>query len=307
MEHKNDIILLSSRGIANSLVFKSKASSILHIQMLEDEDEGNLQSIAKKIVSEIKSIFYDKDEYQSKIDLTSCQQDVSPSLAKLLSYVSPHLSDNSLPSILIGNIVTSMASNRYTSLQFGLAIIMREKQLVSQFYDYGVVCSYDELVRFRTSAAAGSAKKQSHGIPSHHSNGLVQAVTDNFDCNISSMKGLQQTHSLAIMMLQSACKPEMVSEIIPRLKKTELKDAYLPVIETVQYIGPKKKELPVAECIQIVQPLKILAKTATALKIASDYDLGFMKTVTKDKLIQSILGTTPSLLVRVGGEYRMQQ
>ena len=143
MEYKNDIIFLSSPGIANFLVFKSKASSILRIQMLENEDEGNLQAIAKKIVSEIKIVLYDKDEYQSKIDLTSCRQDVSPSLAKLLSYVSSHLSDNSLPSVLIGNIVTSMASNRYTSLQVCLAILMREKRLVSQFYDYGVVCSYN--------------------------------------------------------------------------------------------------------------------------------------------------------------------
>ena len=184
---------------------------------------------------------------------------------------------------------------------------MREKRLESQFYDYGVVCSYDELVRFQTSAAAWSAKKQSHGILSHHSIGLAQAVADNFDCNISSMNGLQQTHSLAIMMLQSACKPEMVSEIIPRLRKTELKDAYLPDIETVQYIRPKKKELPLVECIQIVQPLKILAKTAAALKIASDFDLGFMKAVTKDQVNPEYSGTTPSLLVRVGGEYRMQQ
>ena len=48
VEYKNDIILLSSPGIANILVFKSKVSSLLCIQMLEDEDEGNLQVIAKK-------------------------------------------------------------------------------------------------------------------------------------------------------------------------------------------------------------------------------------------------------------------
>ena len=86
VEYNNDI-LLSSPGIANILVFKSKASSILRIQMLEDEDEINLQAIAKKNVSEIKSILYDKYECQSKIDLTSCQQDVSPYFSKLLSYV----------------------------------------------------------------------------------------------------------------------------------------------------------------------------------------------------------------------------
>ena len=71
-------------------------------------------------------------------------------------------------------------------------------------------------------------------------------------------------------------------------------------------MGPKKKELPPIDSIEIVQPLKILAKTATALKIASDCDLGFMKTVTKDEDFQSILGTTTSLLVKVGVEYRMQ-
>ena len=62
------------------------------------------------------------------INLASCQQDVRLSLAKLLFYVSLQLSDNSLPSVLIGNIVLSMASNRYTSLQVALAILMHEKQ-----------------------------------------------------------------------------------------------------------------------------------------------------------------------------------
>ncbi len=110
--------------------------------------------LQKKIVSEIQNIKYYKDEYQSNIDLTSCKQDVSPTLAKLLSYyISTKLSENTLSSVLIGNIITGLVSNRYTSLQVSLAILVQEKQLVNQLHDYGVVCSYDELVRFRTSAA----------------------------------------------------------------------------------------------------------------------------------------------------------
>ncbi len=84
-EYKNDILLLSSPGIANIIVFKSKANTVLRIQSLDDEDERNLRSTAKNIVSEIQNIKYNKDEYQSNIDLTSCKQDVSPTLAKLLS------------------------------------------------------------------------------------------------------------------------------------------------------------------------------------------------------------------------------
>ncbi len=127
-------------------------------------------------------------------------------------------------------MITGFVSNRYTSLQVSLAILVQAKQLVNQLHDYDVVCSYDELVRFRTSAAVWSANKQSCGVLSHYSNGLVQAVADNFDCNISSMNGLKQTHSLAIMILQSAAKPEIEREAISRLKKTELKGAYLYLI-----------------------------------------------------------------------------
>ncbi len=171
----------------------------------------------------------------------------------------------------------------HTSLQVSLAILVQAKQLVNQLHDYDVVCSYDELVRFRTSAAVWSANKQSYGVLSHYFNGLVQAVADNFDCNISSMNGLKQTHSLAIIILQSAAKPEIEREAIPRLKKTESNGAYLPDIETVQYIGHKKQQLHLSVCIKTVQPLRILAKTAAALKIATDCNLSFQKSITKDQ------------------------
>ncbi len=62
-EYKNDILLLSSPGIANIIVFKSKANTVLRIQSLDDEDEGNLHSTAKKIVSEIQNIKCNKDEF----------------------------------------------------------------------------------------------------------------------------------------------------------------------------------------------------------------------------------------------------
>ena len=58
------IILLS---IANVLVFKAKANSLLRIKKIEDEDEAILQTVAKHIVSEIKNISY------NKANLTSCQ------------------------------------------------------------------------------------------------------------------------------------------------------------------------------------------------------------------------------------------
>ena len=222
---KNEVIQLPSPGITNILVFKAKANSILRIQKLEYEDEAIIQTIAKIIVSEIKNISLTKTYI--KANLTSYQQNkrVRTMFAKLLSYISPGLSENTLPAILIGNLFLT------------------------------------DTVAFKW-------------LCSHHSNGLVQAVADNFDCNISSMNGLKQTHSPAIMLLQqeqSASESTIQTETIPRMKKTELKDVHVPdILNQFNTLGPKKPDMPMKECIQKVPPLKVLAMAGTAIKVASE-------------------------------------
>lgn len=79
-------------------------------------------------------------------------------------------------------------------------------------YNYSVVCSHDELL-------------------CHCSTGLVQAVVDNFYCNISSVNGHKQTHLFVFVMVQSE-KGDTGgdnSETIPRLKNGLLRSADLRV------------------------------------------------------------------------------
>ena len=111
--------------------------------------------------------------------------------------ISPkELSKESLTAILIGNMITSCVSYQYTDLLVSLAIMVRKKQTVQHQYNYGVLCSYNELTLFRTLAAAFAGQLRPQGVLNHSSTGLVQAVADNFDCNISSINGLKQTLSL---------------------------------------------------------------------------------------------------------------
>ena len=51
------------------------------------------------IVFEIKKIETDRDMYQTKVNFFSCKQDFSPPLAECLSYMSPDLSEETLPAI----------------------------------------------------------------------------------------------------------------------------------------------------------------------------------------------------------------
>ena len=74
------------------------------------------------------------------------------------------------------------------------------------------------------------------------------------------MNGLKQTHSLAIMMLQTGYENCEEQYKIKRLTTAELKDKDLPDINFVQYKGSKKKAMPKKEALQSVLPLSIISK-----------------------------------------------
>ena len=243
--YKN-VILLSSPGIANIVVFRSHANSILRVQELQTDDiDDSIDIVAKAVVSDIKCVQKDKDFYNSSIDIHEAKSKVSPTLSKLLSMISPtELSQDSLPAILIGNMITSRLSKQCTDLLVSLAIMIRKKATVQHLYDYGVVCSYDELIRFRTSAATIASQQQSQGVLRHSSTGLVQAVADNFDCNISSDNGLKQTHSLEISLIQHGrVEDDDQITVIPRLKRVDLKSTELKKMSLSLNITDRKKQI----------------------------------------------------------------
>jgi len=60
-----DLVILSASGLANALVFKSKAPKLLDL-VDDKEDEGidtAVSVVAKKIVKEVKSVETDKSKY----------------------------------------------------------------------------------------------------------------------------------------------------------------------------------------------------------------------------------------------------
>ena len=93
------------------------------LRLQEDENENveeeKISFVAKKIIEEIKAIPYDKTLYRKSIGNDIVSEDTSSSLSKLLSCISPNLQEKSLPSIFIGNIVSSKVVRRSSSWYIG--------------------------------------------------------------------------------------------------------------------------------------------------------------------------------------------
>ena len=129
-----------------------------------------------------------------------------------------------------------MVRKKATSLLIDLVLLVRGKKLIENLYDYKVVCSYDEVKRFKVSATVENTKNITFNLR-NHTQRLVQTLADNFDTTISSQNGKKQTHSLALLLIHSFAllltQPsgdEHIEEQLTflKLKKADIKNPDLP-------------------------------------------------------------------------------
>ena len=137
-----------------------------------------------------------------------------PTLNYLLSIVSPNLSDTNFLSLL-GSMITSKVTSKVAILQVAIGLLVNEKILIQALYDYGVASSYDDIRRFRISAAYPSRMEQK----SLTVNLVVQGSSDNFDVGLNTQNGLKQIYSLATIITQYGGRDSNTRGKIPRLKK----------------------------------------------------------------------------------------
>ena len=156
--------------------------------------------------------------------------------------------NNTLPALLIGNIITSIISNKFTDLQLALGNLMRDsKALMNRMYQFKVTCSYDEILRFKKSAALAANKDIKLSGIHQGSMGLIQTLVDNFDASISSQNGKLATHCHAMLIAQPKIglpDEQHHRESIPRITKADMSKPNDFEIQVHRYQGPKTLPMP---------------------------------------------------------------
>ena len=104
----------------------------------------------------------------------------------LLSQILPKL-NRSLPASMISSKATDIVKNHPTSLQVSLGVLCRDsKDLINHLHAFHITCSYDEILRFKKSAAVATKEDINMEAIKHADNGMIQVIVDNFDVDISS-------------------------------------------------------------------------------------------------------------------------
>ena len=167
------------------------------------------------------------------------------------------------------SIVTSSLTNQRTDLQVSMSNLANRKHLIKELSDFGITSSDDEFLLFEDSAACTAMEKGDQNFKTAAENEkLIQAIADNFDCNISSPNGLKQTHSMVVIVTQeqllNATQSFSASHIRRKTKK-DIQAQSFPEPVVHRYKGPVKPPIPKKDAFFDVQPLRVLASPIVSL------------------------------------------
>lgn len=150
----DELIVLSAPGYANIITFPNKVAATLRISRVEDDADDIETAIGKikEIKLEVADVKRNKKKYKLHVKYETVLADCSKTLLQFCKSLSPK-SNKTPPALLIGSIVSSTLSNTFTNLQIGVGVKFRfSKELVNILNQFQI-CTYDELLRFKKSAA----------------------------------------------------------------------------------------------------------------------------------------------------------
>ena len=280
-QNNSNLCIMRSPGYRSLIFHKSNTNAMIKLTQDEEEDdlENAIQLVAKHIKRESKSIKHDSSIYKTKVAEEDADMYCSPTFMSLLSKL--EIAPDSPPSLLLGNMITSMVTTHTTPLQLALGIFFHRKKTIQLGYKYQLCCSYDETKRYKKSSAINALNQMKQGdtmrISVDNDCGLVQVIVDNFDCDLYSPNGLKSTHNLAMIETNSK-KPPSQSSTIPRLSMAEMRQPLVTPEETEleEYIPKEHKPIPPqAPAYEI--PQEELDARQVSYDRASNMDLEFLK------------------------------
>ena len=118
-----NLVILTAQGYAQIVLFRDNMTKY------DDDDENDLEIALRKVAN---SVSKESSEFQYSIHAYKMRLPknaaVSETLLKLLSKISPKLNEDSLTSLLIGNMITGTITKHPTPLQIALGLLIKTKK-----------------------------------------------------------------------------------------------------------------------------------------------------------------------------------
>ena len=295
----DDLIVLNIQGCASVVGFREYVGTILKLSQIDTVDEDSDDLLARKITTECKSIMTSNHKYE----LTDCSHErtketTSPTLLRLISKLVANGEVTKRSLSLSQSIQYNLTNSRnQTTLELGIKLHHKfgSSELIHILHDHGYTVSYDEVLKFRKSAAMYVSDNVDtlHKVMGLSRNvGVIFGWYDNFDLFVSTPNGRRETHAMATEfqlhpagIIETSCdvNSEMSALTIPRLTAKETKNVGKNrAVKIIHHAGPKKVSPPPAVNRTGTSYSRISAQYSSLL-VAQEKDMKWLNSLSQEQ------------------------
>ena len=251
----NDGVLIHVDGCASIIGFRETVGK--KFQMVHADDNDHVGDVVRQIRTEARAVKYNSANYDLS-EFTKAKTIESTS-ATLLNLVAELISDGEITkkALSLSQTIQSHVTSTRNQTTLGLAVKLHHhhgsSEIIRLLHEHGFVISYDEVRRFRKSAAKllGDNVDVLHQFMGlSRSVGVIFGWFDNLDLQICTPNGRRSTHVMVHEFQQShpagilqtgRAHPGQSTLVIPRLSTSTSKDySALGTLQLEHYNGPTK-------------------------------------------------------------------
>ena len=250
------IIVLRMDGCASILGFRELVGKMVKVVKLDSAEEEEEDGLVRKIKREAHVIPFNNKEYDiGDFTFTKTQQQTSATLHRFISKLVSN-GEITKASLSLSQSIQSRITNARNQTTLGLGVKLHHKfgssDLIHILHEHGYIVSYDEVLRFRKSAAqyVGDNVATLHRMMGlSRTAGIIFGWYDNFDLLVSTPNGRRETHAMATEFQQhpaglievGSVQPGVSTLVIPRLNSSQAKSVGInKAIPLMHFVGPKK-------------------------------------------------------------------
>ena len=200
------LIVLRANGCASIICFRKHLPATLKLVEANDCDE--VSELAKKIATELKSKSrktvetYDLADFQFDKVKEDCNKN-------LLIFISNLISKGAVTkkSLCLSQSIQALITGCFNQTTLGLAVKLHHRfgsrEVIDLLNSHGYIASYDEVKRYRKSAAKMTAEQDFTFRGLMNDGGLISSWCDNFDLQVYTPNGCRETHAMAIEFIHN--------------------------------------------------------------------------------------------------------
>uniref|UniRef100_UPI00358E0907 uncharacterized protein n=1 Tax=Myxine glutinosa TaxID=7769 RepID=UPI00358E0907 len=296
----DDIVVVHLEGCASVVGFRDLVGKSLKLVKVDSVNEERVDAVVRQVRCEAESVEYNNAVFDLG-DFTY-NNTLKQTSATLLNMISELVSNGKITqkSLSLAQAIQSHITGTRNQTTLGLAAKLHHRygssELIKLLHDYGFTVSYDEVIRFRKSAAKfvgdnTTLLHQAMGVTRRV--GPIFGWFDNFDLQVSTPNGCRETHVMAHefqmnpagIIEKGSAELGVMNLVIPRLPRSVAQVHQAQSISLVHYTGPKKVNPPLILVSSGIPYTDVCARNRS-LASAEVRDAQWLNTLSSDQSIE---------------------